>query len=98
MTTLPDDVDFSFDFRGTAPRTVQGGQLYSPDKTTLFVESGGRYKLFTERADYVKIVQGKGFFKWARGETPFSEGDAFCMKEVGEYEINGRCHFAVLRK
>lgn len=81
------------------PVCVQGGKKRAKDGF-LYVESGGRYKLFTEGVDYVKILslQGKGFIKWARGEFPLSEGDAVAAEQPGEYEINGKCAFMAIRK
>ena len=66
----------------------------------LHVVSGGRYKLFTEGVDYVKILSlsGTGFIKWARGELPLSEGDIVAAEQPGEYEINGLCTFTAIRK
>ncbi len=98
LQTLPEGVTFLEDLSGITPKTVQGGSLYAKDKTSFFVESGGRYKLFSEQVDYVKIIEGSGHFKWARGETPLCAGDIFRLEKVGEYEINGKCRFAVIRK
>ncbi len=98
IQATPEWVNFEREWEAIEPRKVQGGLLYSPEKGALLVESGGRYKLFCEGVDYVQIMRGNGHFKWARGETPFQEGNLFCVSEVGEYEINGACRFAVVRK
>lgn len=79
------------------PQRVQGG-VKRGYKNVLFVQSGGRYKLETQSIDYVKILAGSGHFKWARGETPFLEGEVFIAEGIGEYEINGNCSFTVIRK
>lgn len=79
------------------PVRVQGG-VKRAYENVLFVQSGGRYKLETQSIDYIKILTGSGHFKWARGETPFSEGEVFIAESIGEYEINGNCSFTVIRK
>ncbi len=98
IQTTPEGVDFALEWKSVSPRSVQGGTLYALAKDALYVESGGRYKLFCDGTDFVKILEGSGHFKWARGETPFSENDVFCIQQAEEYEINGRCRFAVVRK
>lgn len=79
------------------PIKVQGG-MKSESGSLVRVVSGGRFKLFTKTRDYVKFLAGSGHFKWARGETAFAEKDVFLVEEAGEYEINGKCEFLVLRK
>lgn len=79
------------------PVKVQGG-LKCESGNLVKVVSGGRFKLFTKTRDYVKFLAGNGHFKWARGETAFAEKDVFLIEEAGEYEINGKCEFLVLRK
>ncbi len=81
------------------PVRVQGGEKRARGNV-LHVVSGGRYKLFTEGVDYVKILSlsGTGFIKWARGELPLSEGDIVAAEQPGEYEINGLCTFTAIRK
>ncbi len=86
-----DGTDFS------EPVKVQGGQKRTSGNL-LEIRSGGRYKLFTISRDFIKIVEGNGHFKWARGETPFIPGDIFLAEEVGEYELNGAGVFLILRK
>ncbi len=98
VEVLPAEINFERDFTSVPPRKVQGGALYALEKNAFLVESGGRYKVYSERVDYVKILEGDGHFKWARGETPFHTGDAFCVSEAGEYEVNGARKFAVVRK
>lgn len=80
-----------------APVSVQGGIKRSFGEK-LLVESGGRYKLFSDGKDYVKILAGCGHFKWARGETPFTEGECFLLENAGEYELNGKCKFLAVRR
>ncbi|MGN0823172.1 MAG: hypothetical protein ACI4NG_05305 [Candidatus Gallimonas sp.] len=76
---------------------VQGGVKRALGNA-IRVESGGRYKLFTDGCDYIKIHAGDGFFKWARGETPFRGGEIFLAEAPGEYEVNGVCVFTVVRE
>ncbi len=98
IDSLPEGVGFDWNFTDGESRRVQGGTMYSPQKGYLYVESGGRYKLYSDGVDYVKFLEGAGHFKWARGEISFAEGDIFFAQETGEYEINGVCRFAVVRK
>lgn len=79
------------------PVTVQGGRKFAAENE-IFVISGGRYKLFTQSQDYIKIITGNGHIKWSRGETLFSEGDVLLAEEIGEYELYGKCSFSVYRK
>lgn len=79
------------------PVKVQGGILRKCGNA-LLAESGGRFKLFAEGKDHIKFLKGSGFFKWARGETRFSEGDMFLAESTGEYEINGKCSFLLIRE
>lgn len=62
------------------------------------VESGGRFKLDCAARGALYILSGSGFIKWARGETPFSAGDAFVLEETGETELNGACAFLFTRE
>lgn len=80
----------------STPVHVQGG-FKRAYKNVLLIQSGGRYKLETSSVDYLKIISGCGYFKWARGETRFSEGEVFAAEAVGEYEVNGICTFTVVR-
>lgn len=77
-------------------QTVQGAKIGKSGNDLLII-SPRRYKLYTDGADRVKIVEGEGFFKWKRGETKFRTGDNFEISQVGEYEINGKGTFVVLR-
>lgn len=79
------------------PVKVQGGTRSSAENM-LLVQSGGRFKLFTDGCDLVKIVRGSGHFKWARGETAFCEGEVFLLEQVGEYELNGACDALIIRE
>lgn len=85
------------DFEFCDPVKVQGG-LKSECGGVLKIESGGRYKLFTETNDLIFVSEGKGFVKWARGEFAFSAGDSFVIDGAGEYELNGKGVFFVKRK
>lgn len=76
--------------------TVQGARIGVNGNATLIV-SPRRYKVYTDGTDRVKILEGAGFFKWKRGETPFSAGDCFEICRVGEYEINGNGVFIVCK-
>ena len=76
---------------------VQGARL-GKNGNALKAEGATRFKLYTESADFIKILRGNGHFKWKRGETDFSEGDCFEANGVGEYEINGASEFLAIRK
>jgi hypothetical protein len=76
---------------------VQGGEKRTY-QNALLINSGGRYKLYTDGEDRILICAGNGYFKWVRGETPFHEGEVFLAEEVGEYEINGKVTFQVIRE
>ena len=79
-----------------AEGTVQGASVGRAGNC-LFVRSARRYTLFTEGTDEILFLEGSGHFKWARGETDFAAGDAFRVAQAGEYEVNGKCTFVVLR-
>ena len=74
---------------------VQGATTGTADGA-LCVRSPRRFKRFCRGAETVFFCAGDGHFKWARGETPFREGDCFLIDGEGEYEINGSCEFFVL--
>lgn len=78
---------------------VQGAQVGKIDGAMLII-SPRRFKLFTESADFVKIIEAPrgGHFKWSRGETDFRAGDKFEISAVGEYEFTGEGKFLVVRK
>ena len=70
--TLPEDISLLYDESIFPPAVkVQGGEKRALGNM-LLVTSGGRYKLFTEGCDYVRVLEGKGHVKWARGEYPLS--------------------------
>ncbi|MBR7099611.1 MAG: hypothetical protein IKC91_00430 [Clostridia bacterium] len=75
---------------------VQGAKIGKADNA-LLIQSSKRYKLFTEGRDLVKVVEGEGFFKWKRGETKFCAQDVFEVCETGEYELNGKGVYIVIR-
>ncbi len=79
------------------PLKVQGSELRALDDMML-INSGGRFKLFTEGCDYVRVLEGSGHIKWARGEHPFHEGDLIKLDGVKEYELNGKGRFLVIRR
>lgn len=96
--TLPQDISLLFDESIFPPPVkVQGGEKRALGNM-LLVTSGGRYKLFTEGCDYVRVLEGKGHVKWARGEYPFSEGDILRLDGVKEYELNGKGRYVIVRK
>ncbi len=78
---------------------VQGAKIGKRGNATL-VLSPRRFKLFTDDKDLVKILslEGEGHFKWARGETPFCQGDCFEVSGVGEYELTANGKFLIIRK
>ncbi len=80
----------------TNPVNVQGAEKREY-QNALLITSGKRYKLFTNGVDRIKILEGEGHFKWARGETPFRAGDCFSLEQTGEYEVNGKCAFLIVR-
>lgn len=75
---------------------VQGARIGKKGSALLII-SPRRYKLYTDGRDLVRIEEGHGFFKWKRGETPFSAGDCFEVCQTGEYEISGKGVYIVLR-
>lgn len=75
-----------------APVSVQSGRVRKRGNDRL-VESGGRFKLFPDGNATLSILSGGGFFKWARGETPFSAGKAYALKGIKEIEVNGKSVF-----
>lgn len=79
-----------------AARHVQGGQVQTAGRVTRIV-SGGRFKRFPTGSELIRIESGAGYFKWARGETPFSAGECFCAEGLEEYEFNGAGEFLVVK-
>lgn len=86
--------DFAF-----SPSPLQGARVGKKDNA-MYIISPRRFKLYTDSVDKLKILKlkGEGHFKWARGETPFAEGDTFEICGVGEYEVTADCTFAIIRK
>ncbi len=76
---------------------VQGAKL-GKNGNCLLVEGAKRFKLYTEKTDLLKILEGSGHFKWKQGETDFRPGDCFEAEDLGEYEVNGSEKFLVVRK
>ena len=66
---------------------VQGANIFQGDGI-VYASSPRRFKLFTKTRDV----------KWARGEMDFRCGEAFEIEQAGEYEVNGKCVFAVYRQ
>lgn len=64
----------------------------------MYASSPRRFKLFTKTRDVLLVREGEGHFKWARGEMDFRCGEAFEIEQAGEYEVNGKCVFAVYRQ
>lgn len=95
---LPEGISFCGDESIFPPPVkVQGGEKRALGDM-LLIQSGGRYKLYTETQDYVRVIEGKGHIKWARGEVPFSEGDILLLDGVKEYELNGRGRYCIVRR
>ena len=98
MRLVKTEETLSFDeTKFSPPIRVQGGTRRSFEDL-LLIESGGRFKLFTEGTDLIAVLSGEGHFKWARGETPFRAGDAFLAENLGEYELNGKGKFLIKRE
>ncbi len=74
--------------------TVQGAKIGKKGDFTL-IASPRRFKLFTDGEDKVFFLEGEGYFKWKRGETPFYAPAAFLVSQTGEYEVNGNAVFLV---
>ena len=95
---LPEGISFCPDESIFPPPVkVQGGEKRALGDM-LLIQSGGRYKLYTGTQDYVRVIEGKGHIKWARGEVPFSEGDILLLDGVKEYELNGRGRYCIVRR
>ena len=92
---LPEGLRFSFP--GEPEVTFVQGSVRAACNNLLRIESGGRFKLFTQTKDYILIESGKGFVKWARGELPFCAGEILLAEEAGEYELNGKGVFFLIR-
>ena len=76
---------------------VQGASVQTAG-SLVHIVSGGRFKRFPAGSERIRIERGAGYFKWARGETPFAAGETFLVQACGEYEINGACAFIVARR
>ena len=76
---------------------VQGAKL-GKSGGALLVKEAERFKLFSEGKDFLKILEGNGYFKWKKGEIPFASGECFEIDAAGEYEVNGSPKFLVVRK
>ena len=95
---LPKDISLCFDESIFPPPVkVQGGEKRALGDM-LLITSGGRYKLYTESCDYVRVLEGEGHVKWARGEYPFREGDILRLDGVKEYELNGKGRYCIVRR
>ena len=46
----------------------------------------------------MRVLEGNGHVKWARGEFPFREGDILRIDGVKEYELNGKGRYCVIRR
>ncbi len=77
-------------------RRVQSGSV-STCGNALLIESGGRFKRFSDATEYIRIEEGAGHFKWERGEIPFFQGDTFCAEAPGEYDFYGAGVFLILK-
>ncbi len=76
----------------TNARTVQGAVL-SACGEVKYVKSPKRFKIYSNGTLLLRITEGGGFIKWARGEFPFAAGDILRLNNVGETELNGACAF-----
>ena len=76
---------------------VQGAKL-GKSGGALLVKEAERFKLFSEGKDFLKILEGNGYFKWKKGEIPFASGECFEIQAAGEYEVNGSPKCLVVRK
>lgn len=77
-------------------RRVQSGSV-STCANAVRIESGGRFKRFSDGREYILIEKGNGQFKWRRGELPFQEGDVFYAEAPEEYDFYGSGVFLVLK-
>ncbi len=75
---------------------VQGASVQAAENL-LFIVSDGRFKRFPAGSERIRVERGAGYFKWARGETPFAAGDAFLAEGLEEYELNGAGEFLVVK-
>lgn len=78
--------------RFTNAHAVQGGELRACGEVK-YVKSPKRHKLYGEGTLLLRVIEGEGFIKWARGEFPFAAGDILRLNNVGEAELNGACAF-----
>lgn len=78
-------------------RRVQGAEVQTAGNFVRIV-SGGRFKRFPAGKELVCVLHGTGSVKWARGETPFSEGDVFCAEGLEEYELGGGGEYLVCKQ
>lgn len=75
---------------------VQGASVQTAG-SLVHIVSGGRFKRFPAGSERIRIERGAGYFKWARGETPFAAGDTFLAEGLEEYELNGAGEFLVVK-
>lgn len=76
-------------------KKVQGATLAKTENAVL-VCSPKRFKVYHEGNLFVHILEGKGFFKWAKGETAFSQG-FYLIEDAEEVEINGNSKFIYVK-
>ncbi len=81
----------------TNARTVQGAVL-SACGNVKHVKSPKRFKIYSNGTLLLRITEGGGFIKWARGEFPFAAGDLLRLKHTGEAELNGACAFYYIQE
>lgn len=77
-------------------RAVQSGTV-RVCRNAVLIESGGRFKRFSDAKEYIRIESGEGHIKWKRGELPFCAGDVFLADEAEEYDFYGAGIFLVVK-
>ncbi len=94
---LPEGVAFPARGAFGEARSVQSGTIRTCSNA-LLIESGGRFKRFSDGTEYIRIEEGSGYFKWKRGELPFAAGDVFEAERPGEYDFYGAGVFLVVKQ
>lgn len=74
---------------------VQGAYIAKTEEA-IFVVSSSRFKSETKPTQKVYVLEGKGHFKWKRGEKDYEAGQAFLLDGIGEYELNGKGKYLII--